>query len=73
MPQLDIRAFINDVKDVLQRRLSTRINNLFGDFNARIGTNSKTWKDVIDRHGDQHLMTGIYCSFVVARVAKNRL
>ena len=64
----EYQAFMNDVIDALQRVGSTESNTLLGDFNAHIGTDSKTWKGVIGRHGDQRLTrtAGIYFRFVEA-------
>ena len=46
------QVFVDDVNEALQRVGSTETITLLGDFNAHIGTDSKTWKGVIDRHGD---------------------
>ena len=46
------QAFVDDVNDALQRVGSTESTILLGNFNAHIGTDSKTWKGVIGRHGD---------------------
>ena len=48
----EYQAFVDDVNDALQRVGSTESIVLLGDFNAQIGTDSETWKGVIDRHGD---------------------
>ena len=42
-------AFVDDVNDVLQRVGLSESTILSGDFNADIGTDSETWKDVIGR------------------------
>ena len=46
------QVFVDDVNDAPQRIRSTESTILLGDFNAHIGTDNKTRKDVIGRHGD---------------------
>ena len=40
------QTFVNDVNNALQSVESTESTNLFGDFNAHIGTDNETLKDV---------------------------
>ena len=54
MPSNDVceyQACVDDVNDALQRVGSTESTILLGDFNAHIGTDNKTWKGMIDKHG----------------------
>ena len=48
----EYQAFVEDVNDALQRVRSIESTVLLGDFNAYIGTDSKTWKGVIGTHRD---------------------
>ena len=58
------QAFVDDVKDGLQRVESTESTILLGDFNAHIGTDDATWKGMIDRHFNKNdwYSLQIYCS-----------
>ena len=46
------QAFVNDVNHVFQIVGSTKSKIILGNFNAHIGTDSETWKDMIGRHLD---------------------
>ena len=48
----EYQAFVDDVNYALQRVGSTESTILLGDFKAHLGTDSETWKGVIDKHGD---------------------
>jgi len=45
------QAFVDEVNDALLRVSTSESTVLMGDFNARIGTDTETWKGVIGRHG----------------------
>ena len=47
----EYQAFVDDVNNALLRVLPTESTVLMGDFNAHVGTDTDTWKGVIEKHG----------------------
>ena len=47
-----ISALVNDINDALQTVGSTEYTILSGNFNARTGTDSESWKGVLNRYED---------------------
>jgi len=47
----EYQAFVDEVNDALLRVSPSESIVLVGDFNAHIGTDTETWKGVIERHG----------------------
>ena len=47
----EYEAFVDEVNDALSRVANSESIVLLGEFNAHVGTDNKTWKDVIGRHG----------------------
>ena len=47
----EYQAFVDEVNDVLLRVSATESTVLMGGFNAHVGTDTETWKDVIEKHG----------------------
>ena len=64
----EYQAFVDDNNNAFQRVGSTESTILMGDFNAHIGTDSETRKDVIGKHGYPAFNENsrFYCSFVLA-------
>ena len=50
MPRVNIRLFVNEVHGALLRVSATESTVLIGDFNAHVGTDTDTWKGVIEKH-----------------------
>ena len=46
----EYKAFVDQVNDALLRVSTTESTVLTGDFNAHVGTDTDTWKDVIGTH-----------------------
>ena len=53
----EYQAFVDDLNDALRRVGATESTILLGYFNAHIGTDNETLKDVIARHGDPEFKT----------------
>ena len=47
----EYQAFVDEVNDALLRVSATESTVLMGDFNANVGTDTDTWKSVIEKHG----------------------
>ena len=47
---IEYQVFVDEVNDTLLRVSPTESTVLMGDFNASIGTDTNTWKDVIGKH-----------------------
>ena len=46
----EYQAFVDEVNDALLRVSPTESTVLMGDFNAHVGTDTDTWKGVIEKH-----------------------